>query len=551
MLRCVASVAWCVAQMKRLIDKIRNLGRGEKILIGLVVLLLLATAGFGAYALLKRDADISNPDAVFEPESRKETKEEKVRKGTSVDWPRYGYDEERTKFLNAQKVRPPFRKLWKYKQDQLIEFAPIVQGKRMYMIDNDGVYIALNKTTGKVIWKKRLAQLNASSPAFSNGTLYSVSLEPPQALAVNAASGKVLWRKALPARAESSPMVIRKRMYFGNEAGNFYALDTKDGDIEWEAQLAGSVKAAPAFSDGTLYVGDYGGQMSAIRASDGAIRWQTSDLGTLGGSGRFYSTPAVAFGRVYAGNVDGRAYSFEAKTGEIAWTFSAGDFIYSGVAAADTPGTPAAVYFGSHDKRVYAVNAKSGEQIWAAEPGGQISGPATVVGDIVYVSTFSGDSTSGFDLGSGRRVFKFDEGEYGPVVSDGQLLYVLGGNTLTALKRVKVEGSYKEKPGFKGVIPPAELRRLDKKARKKAQRKDEGASGAAPAEEATEPAPEEKAGGKASRKSSKAGGKKTGGGKAAKKSSGKKTGGGKAAKKSGSKKSGGGKNRKKGRKRRN
>ena len=33
-------------------------------------------------------------------------------------------------------------------------------------------------------------------------------------------------------------MVIRKRMYFGNEAGNFYALDTKDGDIEWEAQLA-------------------------------------------------------------------------------------------------------------------------------------------------------------------------------------------------------------------------------------------------------------------------------------------------------------------------
>ena len=514
--------------MKRLIEKIRNLGRGEKVLIGLVVLLLLATAGLGVYALFKREADISNPGAVFKPESKKETKEEKVRKGTSVDWPRYGYDEERTKFLNAQKVRPPFRKLWKYKQDELIEFAPIIQGKRMYMIDNDGVYIALNKTTGKVIWKKRLAQLNASSPAFSNGTLYSVSLEPPQALAVNAASGKVLWRKPLPARAESSPMVIRKRMYFGNEAGNFYALDTKDGDIEWEAQLAGSVKAAPAFSDGTLYVGDYGGQMSAIRASDGAIRWQTSDLGTLGGSGRFYSTPAVAFGRVYAGNVDGRAYSFEAKTGEIAWTFSAGDFIYSGVAAADTPGTPATVYFGSHDKQVYAVNAKSGEQIWAAEPGGQVSGPATVVGDIVYVSTFSGNSTSGFDLGSGRRVFKFDEGEYGPVVSDGQLLYVLGGNTLTALKRVKVEGSYKEKSGFKGVIPPAELRRLDKKARKAAQRKDEGASEAAPAEEetgeeTTEPAPEEKADGN--------GGKKSGGGKAAKK-------GGKASKKSAGKKAG-------------
>ncbi len=75
--------------------------------------------------------------------------------------------------------------------------------------------------------------------------------------------------------------------------------------------------------------------MYAIRAKDGAIRWQTSDLGTGLGSGRFYSTPAVAFGRVYVGNVDGRVYSFDRQTGEIAWTFSAGDYVYSGIAAAD------------------------------------------------------------------------------------------------------------------------------------------------------------------------------------------------------------------------
>ena len=165
--------------------------------------------------------------------------------------------------------------------------------------------------------------------------------------------------------------------------------------------------------------------MNAVRAGDGQLIWQTSDLGTgIAGSGRFYSTAAVAFGRVYAGDVDSRVYSFDAKTGEIAWTFSAGDYVYSGVAAADTKGTGPTVYFGSHDRNVYAVDAKSGEQKWAEPSGGQISGPATVVGDVVYVSTFSGNSTIGLDLGTGRRVFSYDDGEYGPVVSDGQTLYL-------------------------------------------------------------------------------------------------------------------------------
>jgi outer membrane protein assembly factor BamB len=517
--------------MTRLLETIRNLSRGQKIAIVAAIVLLLGGAAFAAYSVLKRDADISNPDATFEADNKKEIEEAKVPRGRTVDWPRFGYDEQRTKFLNAQKVKPPFRKVWKYKQEELIEFAPIINGKRMYLIDNDGLFVALNKQTGKVIWKKRLASLNASSPAFANGTLYAVSLEPPQALAVNAATGKVLWRRDLPGRAESSPIVIRKKVYFGTEPGTFYALDTKDGDVEWDTQLTGEIKAAPAFEDGTLFVGDYGGHMSAIRASDGAIEWQTSDLGTgIGGSGRFYSTPAVAFGRVYAGNVDGRTYSFEANTGEIAWTFSAGGYVYSGVAAADTAGTPPTVYFGSHDKRVYAVDAKSGQQIWSAEPGGQISGPATVIGDIAYVSTFSGDSTSGFDLGTGRRVFKFDEGEYGPVVSDGEVLYVLGGNTVTALKPVKVDGSYKEKSGFKGVIPPSELRRLRQKAAKKAK----GEPAEEPTGEGAE-APEEPAAGGG--KAEGGGGKKAGAGAKKKAGGGKKTDGKKRA--GGGKKSGG------------
>lgn len=455
--------------MNRILTIWQRMTGGERTVAAAVTLALVVTLVAGAYALVKRPADVSNPDAAFHvKEGAGKERQPKPRK--TVNWTRFGYDVGRSKFLDTPRIRPPFRKLWKYQGDELIEFPPIVVDGRLYFIDNDGVYVALDARTGKVIWKKQLASLNASSPAYFKGVLYSVSLSPAQALAVRARDGKVLWRKPLAARAESSPLVLSGRMYFGNEAGQFLALDIDDGSTIWETTLGGSVKAAPALDGGTLYVGDYGGKMNAVRARDGKLLWQTSDLGVgIAGSGRFYSTPAVAFGRVYAGDVDHRVYSFDADTGEIAWTFSTGDYVYSGVAAADTKGTGPTVYFGSHDRNVYALDAKTGKEKWAEHAGGQISGPATVIGDVVYVSTFSGNATIGLDLGSGRRVFSYDDGEYGPVVSDARKLYLTGGSSVVAFEPIDI-GNFKYKPnkGQKGIVPPAQQRKARKAARKRA-----------------------------------------------------------------------------------
>ena len=455
-------------------SNLKSLQGSELVLLGALAVILSATVILAAVALGKRPADVSNPDVAFEPTELPAATTPPA-EDRRVDWPRYGYDLERTKYLNVPRIQPPFQKLWRYDQDQLIEFAPIVAGKRMYMIDNDGVFIALDRETGRVAWKNQLGSLNASSPAYWRGMLLAVSLEPGQALGVRARDGKVMWRRDLPSRAESSPLVRAGKMYFGTESGEFFALEAKTGEVVWTKQLEGEVKAAPAYSDGSLFVGDYAGQFYSIRASDGATRWQTSDLGAgLGRTGRFYSTAAVAFGRVYVGNVDGRVYSFDRKTGEIAWTFSAGDFVYSGVAAADGPRTKPAIYFGSHDRSAYSLDAETGKVIWQAAPGGQVSGPATVVGDVVYMSTFSGNATVGFDLATGRRVFKFDAGEYGPVVSDGERLYLVGGSEVVAFKPIKLDGDYKADSGSKGIIPPAERRRLEQEQKTRDRGQGEG-----------------------------------------------------------------------------
>jgi outer membrane protein assembly factor BamB len=264
----------------------------------------------------------------------------------------------------------------------------------------------------------------------------------------------MVWRKPLPARAESSPLYHDGRIYFGTESGDFFAMRTRDGKTVWRSKLAGSVKAAPAYLGGSLYVGDYAGDMYSIRASDGRIRWRASSLGgSFGRGGRFYSTPAVAFGRVYAGNVDGRVYSFARRTGEVAWTRSASHFVYSGIAAADTKRTRPTVYYGSHDANFYAVDARTGQARWSARAGGQISGPATVIGQIAYASTFSGRATVGFDVETGRRRFKVGIGQYGPSVSDGVRLYIVGGGEIRAYDPVKnVPGTVKGKESSLGVL---------------------------------------------------------------------------------------------------
>jgi outer membrane protein assembly factor BamB len=394
------------------------------------VLALIVIGGLIAYNRVKRPADVRNEDAAFNANEAKPT-------AKKVDWPLYGYNLARTRYLAVKGVKPPFRKLWSYGGKPLLEFPPIYVGGTLYGIDNSGHVFALDADTGKVRWKRRVARLNASAPTYSNGRLFVVNLSPGQVLALNPKTGKTEWKKVLGSRSESSPVVVGKRLYFGDEAGTLYAVDRRNGHTIFSTHLCGAIKAAPAYRHGILYVGDYGGCMSAVNSHSGKVKWQSSSQGLgLGTTGAFYSTPAVAFGRVYSGNNDHRVYSFAADDGTLAWSHSTGSYVYSGPTVADTPSTPPSVYIGSIDGNIYALDAKSGETRWSDSAGGPVIGSLSAVGNIVYVATFSPKQTNGFAMRSGRRVFHYETGAYTPVISDGQRIYLTGYSSITALRPI-------------------------------------------------------------------------------------------------------------------
>jgi outer membrane protein assembly factor BamB len=429
------------------------------IAVGLIAAGVLAVCGaaFLAYQVLKRPPDVHNSSVAFKPQKPQKPE------ARTVNWPLFGLNPARTRFLPAKGLKPPFRKLWRYKDRPLLEFPPIFVGGKLYFVDNNGNAVALDADTGKELWRRSVGRLNASSPAYHRRRLYIVNLVPGHVVKLDAKTGKTIWKRSLPGRVESSPVVIDRTVYFGCEDGNLYALSTVSGDVRWATSLGGPVKSAPAYYGGTLYVGDYGGYMNAVDAKTGRIRWQSSSLGSgFGTSGAFYSTPAVAFGRVYAGNNDSRVYSFSRKDGTLAWSYSTGGYAYSGPAVANTRHSPPTVYIGSFDGNVYALDAKDGSVRWSRSAGGQVIGSLSAIGDIVYAAEFTHTSTSGYMMRSGRRVFRYRRGTYSPVISDGRRIYLTGYSSITALKpyryRAKVARRI-EAPAVKSPKPSASGRR--------------------------------------------------------------------------------------------
>ena len=316
-----------------------------------------------AYLVTKRPADVSNPRGRLPRAEADSRQRRSTGRSTATTT-------QRTRYLPAKHLDPPFRSsLWSFQAGKLLEFQPIVVRDRIYFMDKDGMFYALSTDKGKVEWKRKIGSLNASSPAYADGRLFAVNLEPQQAVALepHKHGSKVLWRHPLPGRSESSPLVHAGKVIFGCESGDIFALDEKSGKTKWTVHTGGAVKGALAFDDGTVFADNYAGEMYAIDAGNGHVKWtaHTQGGGFLRGGG-VYSTPAVAWGRVYLGGLDGRVYSFVEKTGELAWSQSTGAEVYPSPAVAETPHSPPTVYVGSEDKHFYALDARTGADPLAA-----------------------------------------------------------------------------------------------------------------------------------------------------------------------------------------
>jgi outer membrane protein assembly factor BamB len=91
------------------------------------------------------------------------------------------------------------------------------------------------------------------------------------------------------------------------------------------------------------------------------------------------------------------------------------------------------VFFGSHNGFLYCVSVANGRVLWRYGSGAPISGAPSVVGNIVYFSNLR-YGIFGLKARTGRRVFRFPDGQYVPVSGNGGKLLLHGYSRLYAVE---------------------------------------------------------------------------------------------------------------------
>lgn len=460
--------------------------------VGVIASLVVIAAASALVVLSAKEGDLSNPDVPFADGQTTPGQPRPVqrppKKGHPADdgfaWPMFGLVGERTRVLELDEaLRPPFRISWRVRSKHLLEFPAVLCRRSVFLLADDGRIRKISRWTGTVEWKRHLGHLAAASPACDGRRLYAVMLrrfgsDNGSVVALDADKGRKLWERPLPARAESSPLVHRGVLYFGTEDGTVYAIRARTNRLLWKFRASGAVKGAVALSEGRLYFGTYGGRVYAIGREKGNLVWSrdVASGGALGlGGGNFYSGAAVAYGRVYLGATNGAVYSLSARTGEIAWRRQTGDYVYASPAVGAVAGGPPTVWIGSYNGTLYALDARSGQTHWTRSLGGKLSGSPTVIGDLVFQSSFDRRRTWAVGANTGRTIWTKNRGAFTSAISDGRRIYFNGYGTLYALDPKGRRFADRPLPGDAPAFTRYLARKRAKAAREKARR--EGRSG--------------------------------------------------------------------------
>jgi outer membrane protein assembly factor BamB len=400
---------------------------------------IVGTAGFGAgYYVAKQQESADVQGNATQEFVETQAPAPKPTPLPGIAWPMWGFDTVHNR-ISPYPHRPPYRIAWSFGAKQLVEFPPVVAYGLLTFTNNPGVTFSVDAKTGKEAWSHRSGRCTAASPAVEGKLVFQAFLNRPpcnstrspdqltgEVVAFDALTGKVRWRTII-GPTESSPLVHQGRIYVGDWRGLVYALDAKTGRVVWRFQTGGRIKGAVAALGNRVFVGSYDGRLSALDSRTGALQWRSSSQDRFGGRGRFYSTPAVAYGRVFIGSTDGKVYAFGAKSGDLLWSRSTGGYVYSSPAVWNK-----LVLVGSYSGSFFAIDAATGTVRWRFAAGGRISGAPTVMAGNVYFATLS-RRTFAVDGRTGRRVWSFPDGQYSPLVADGDRAYLIGAARVFAL----------------------------------------------------------------------------------------------------------------------
>ena len=331
---------------------------------------------------------------------------------------------------------------------------PLIAGSQVFTMDTNGEVAAFDLTTGRRQWSTRTkAEKNRSTNigggiAFANGRVYAATGRA-EFIAIDASTGAIIWRKPIPAPARSGPSIDGNSAYFCTIDQRLVAASLQTGEILWSYQAspvdAGVLaQASPALSDVLVVAGFESGDLAAVRAESGSLAW-TDNIGTLKGSSSLLEfssvrgAPVIDNGIIYAIGLGGLMTALDLRAGRRVWERD--------IAGANTPWLAGDTLFViTTEQRVAAIAKDDGTVHWVTDlprftnpkrTKGLIDwvGPALVGGKLIALST--DEHMAVMDPIDGKLVSNDEIGasaSLAPVAAAGTMLVLTDDATLTAYR---------------------------------------------------------------------------------------------------------------------
>lgn len=268
----------------------------------------------------------------------------------------------------------------------------------------------------RISWSFGARQLVEFPPAIAYGKLFFTN-NPGVTFAVDTKTGKEAWRHRSGRCTASSPAVDGKLVFqaFLNGppcnsgrsphvlTGEVVAFDALRGRVRWRTEI-GPTESSPLVHQGRIYVGDWRGRVYALSAQTGRIVW------TFRTGGRVKGAVAGLGNRVFVGSYDGRLYALDSRTGALQWRSSSQGRLGGLGRFYSTPALAyGRVFVGSTDGKVYAFGATTGDLLWSRSTGGYVYSSPAVWEKLVLVGSYSG-SFYAIDAATGEVRWRFRAG---------------------------------------------------------------------------------------------------------------------------------------------
>jgi eukaryotic-like serine/threonine-protein kinase len=337
-------------------------------------------------------------------------------------WSSFRHDLNQTGVASCE-LPAQLEKLWEVSLgDQILATSAIV-GDFVYVPCLSGELVCLKRSNGDKVWEYKSVdkvEANSFAPGFKSSptvTSDAIYLGDEEGVfhAIDRKSGKGLWKFETQGEIYSSAAVADGRILFGSYDNNLYCLNM-DGKLAWKFATQGYVHCAPAVVDGVTFIAGCDEHLRTIDVMTGEER-SALKLETY-----LIASPAVIGDILYVGTYASEVVAVDWRKQAVVWRYQSGngDFpFHSSAAVVDNM-----VVVGGRDKLVHGIFRNSGKKAWTFSTRAKVDSSPVIVGNRVFIGSNDGNLYE-LGLADGTERWKFNAGKpisAAPAVGEGVLI---------------------------------------------------------------------------------------------------------------------------------